>query len=336
MILYKTFELRYLDQVLTLLEPLWGHLSLQEQRAYFEWKYINNPNLNIPPAYIAVETIDDTVVGFRGYFILKYFKNNKSFFIASGSDAIILKNYRGKGFFEKLTLYSIKDIEKLDKIACINSITNNNSSLKTYYKIKSQKLSERKTLYRITNLFNINKKHLYTIESSKSVLFEEIETLASSCLSKNKFSVSYDGKQLNWRYSNPTTDYHFIYIKDKHKQLVTYISYYKIDAKKVHIIDYMYKTIDQLKIGLIGLKKKEKALLTLIEVFSSEEELLFLNQLNFKKLVLLKKLFKKSLSNDVVIRPVSLNFKEKDWIIHDTDIRDNSNWQLNLLCSDGI
>lgn len=333
MITYKPFETNYLDQVLVLLEPLWGYLSLEERKVYFKWKYIQNPNIKNTTAYIALDEELNKVIAFRGYFALKFTLNNKELLFNVFSDAVVHMDYRRKGVFKKLTEFSLNKLSSVKQNRVIYSISSNSYANNSHLNQKSVKLTTKKTLYKFKYL---NYKTKLNIEYSKKCDYNEIKFLYKSLINKNKFYFSYDAEQLLWRYNNPITHYNFIYVRKNDAKLSCYLSYYKIDSTRVHVIDYIYEDVNDFKAALSYLEKKEKNLLTQIEVFSSEEDIFFKQLLGFKPFNLLKKIFKKPIVNDILVRPLPFEFTLENWKIDDIDIREIKNWHLTLICSDGI
>ena len=146
----QEFQTKHLEAVLVLLEPLWGHLSLEQRKAYFEWKYMDNPYVKSPSCFVAVDTENDKVIGFRGFFILKYNIDKKEVFVASFSDAVVSKEGQGKGIFKSLTIYGVTKMRSRFESLIFNAISNNSwRTSHTYISLGSAPIQEKKLLYNL-------------------------------------------------------------------------------------------------------------------------------------------------------------------------------------------
>jgi hypothetical protein len=241
MIRFEKYNPEYAEQVNNLLITLWSHLNINEREKYFKWKYIDNPIVPEILIFIAIDDNNRNVVGVSGYFLLQYAVNNQPITVASYSDAVVLPEYRGKGLFEKLTCYGMKYIEQHNYVNFYNTISNNSwPASKGFIKMGSVPLSPKSVLYKVDLLHCCNeKKTNVLIEHSNVCYNDELSTFCKKSRNKNTIGLNKTSEILKWRYSNPATKYSFVYAR-QNGELKSYVTYYKISAKRIYILDYEY------------------------------------------------------------------------------------------------
>lgn len=338
MIKYKPFEIEYLDQVLLLLEPLWRHLTISERKAYFDWKYLSNPNSKgFPLVFLAIHSELNKVIGIRGVFLVQYFINGSNFVVASGADAIISEEYRSRGFFKELSKFSISHLKKMESVLFLVSISSNPQSIGSYYQNECVKISERVTLYHFAKpLVKRKDYHNFKFTLSTQLNVDEVSMLSQCINSNNLLSFDYNKRQLKWRFDNPNNNYKYVYTYNEEEKLVSFISYCKLDKKRIYIVDYLYEKEEYFKFSIQKLEKEENVFITLFEVFKAEEKEKLTKLLKPKTFTSLKKLFKLAVSNDIAIRSLNDNTDLYNTNFEKIDFQNIDNWHFTLICSDGI
>ncbi len=100
-----------LDSVADLRRSLWGR-SRSSNRAYLEWKYLQNPYLADPLIYVAFA--GDRVVGIRGMYGTSWLAPGVDGHVVlpCAADSGIATEYRDQGLFANLTNFAIADLKR--------------------------------------------------------------------------------------------------------------------------------------------------------------------------------------------------------------------------------
>lgn len=336
MIKFETYKADYLHEIIELLAPLWGHLTNDERLQYFQWKYINNPATDDVLAFVAIDTTKGKVIGFRGFFPTRYMLNWKILFVASFSDVVIHPDYRKQGLFEKITKYGIKYLENNKSLSYYYSTSSAWPTSKGYIKIGSVPLALKKDMYRVCLLPAYKKSKNFRLEFSQDCYASDISSIHERTQNKNILTIKKDEAFIKWRYQNPATKYYFVYAWQDN-QLAGYISYYKITDNRCYILDYNVQDYQVLNLLVKHLTTRSKC--RLIQVWSisnSNKEAKLWKQAGFKYFKLVFRFLGKKELPPVLIRPAVFDYSETNFYIEGKDVRNEYNWDINLICSDGV
>ena len=107
----EIFEPGMLDSVADLRRSLWGR-SRSSNRAYLEWKYLQNPYLADPLIYVALA--GDRVVGMRGMYGTGWLAPGVDGHVVlpCAADSGIATEYRDQGLFADLTGFAVADLKR--------------------------------------------------------------------------------------------------------------------------------------------------------------------------------------------------------------------------------
>lgn len=336
MIEFKPYTSEYKEQVLKLLEPLWGNWDMKKRSEYFEWKYLNNPLCKEPLIFLAMDVSKNKVVGFRGYFILPYSVKNNFKKIAVFSDAFINPLYRRRGIFQELTSFSLKYIEYNHDIDYFFATSSAMPTTQAYLKLGSIPLGEKKVLYKPIFFKCLKKKLKYKVVIKDEIIIDDIQKIYSQCIERKLISLVRDYKFINWRYLNPNAKYYFMYLYENEKP-VGFLSYFFLTKRRVFVLDILYKDTKVLKEMMIAINKiKHLRLIQMWAVPFKSEDLSALQRLGFR-------CFKKILGllNRDHYQPILLKSSKADGIQNDLEVngvnfKEIENWDINLICSDGV
>lgn len=333
---FEPYSSKYLNQVVELLAPLWGHLSMSLRKKYFTWKYLLNPSVKNSSCFVAIDETSGKVIAFRGFLVMQYRFNDKKIFIVSYSDAVVNPEFSGKGIFKSLTIFGMKEMETMYKGLLYSTISNDSwRTSKTYIKLGSQPIAEKKVLYKIGyNPFLTSKEYNVTI--TKEVRVNEIYELSKQLQTKDKIVLDYSKAFIQWRFSNPATNYYFSYVY-KNNELKAFIVFYKINKHRIYVLDYKYSNERALKVGFNQIHKSRNIMSQLWSISKDNNETSLLNKIGFKSYDKVINRIKKEDTPPVLIRPSGSDLENEDsWLINGLDIRKEHNWDINLICSDGI
>ncbi len=337
MIKYIPYDNVYKEQIIELLSVLWP-ISKKEKNIYFEWKYLNNPITSEPLIFLALDSSNNKVVGIRGYFVAQYFYKGEKINVAAHSDAIVHPDYRGRGVFEKMTRFAMEVLEKKQLVHFYNTISNDSwPTSKGYLKMGSVPIGEKKIMYKISPLKGllIKENNYCEVSQEKEVDFI-YELRKHSCL--DKLSLNYTKEFTNWRYSNPVSNYYFVYAYDKDNTTpLGYITFYKISSNRIFILDYFYTDTKVFSTMLKEIINTTHCFL--IQTWSisrNPDEIKTLKRNGFYSFDKIIRKIKKEIQPPILIRPVKREYDTQDFFVGELDVRLENNWDIQLICSDGI
>jgi GNAT superfamily N-acetyltransferase len=337
MINFKPYSSVNESEVLALLEPLWGNMDIETRKAYFQWKYVDNPAVNTTCAFIAIDENTGKVIGFRGYYFMHYFYKQNPLKIAAYSDVVIHPDYRKQGLFEKLTLDSMKQLEKHNSVAFYNTISNNTwpSSL-GYLKMGSVSLGEKSDYYRFFLLKPSVRAGDFKLTYQRDVDPVFIKKINEILSENEKITPDFTTQFLRWRYANPAQQYHFIYAYNGN-QPVGFVSFYRINDKRVYLLDYA--TTEQAVFPKMMHAIAYYTNCRIIQTWTVSKEkraMLQLKKAGFISLNFLYRIMRKKMQPPILIRPGTIKYKPEAFIYQGKDLRNEYNWHINLICSDGV
>ncbi len=135
----------YKEQVVELQTQLWGP-DLDNNRAYFEWKYEANPFVGEVPALLALH--NGRVVAFRGFFPQRWVEENEAVMNAfSPADLVVDEAHRRRGLFKAMTKASF-EIYKDSDVQFFVNLSSNEKSSPGYLKFGWKPLVKRSCLVR--------------------------------------------------------------------------------------------------------------------------------------------------------------------------------------------
>ncbi len=337
MIIVKKYDVKFEGQVLDLLRPLWGHMLPEQGASYFKWKYIDNPCTDDILYFTAIDEPKQKVVGVLGFLILQYNLNGKTINLATISDGVIHADYRRMGIYEKLIRYGMNFIRENHDVFFCNATSGNYPANQGLIKMGSIPIAQKKIYYKSSLYPYYRHKHDdYAFSCATEARPGEMAALCKKKQNNAVLSLNKTSEFLSWRYSNPLPQYGYVYAY-KGNDLVAFVSYYKISDHRHFILDYEYCEKDIFRSLIKFLMKHENCrLLQLWTISKNEAEMKFLHSLGFRPYIKLMKLLKKERSSPVLVRPCIPEYTEKDFYIDGIDMRNEFNWEFNLICSDGI
>ena len=152
----------------------------------------------------------------------------------------------------------------------------------------------------------------------------------------SKFHLDYSSDFVDWRFSNPTTPYEFVYCFEN-EELKAFVVYYKINQRRAFVLDYAYKHAIALKACFNTIHQEGVYLSQMWGLTKEEKETKLLKESGFKSYDFWISKFKKEGVPPVLIHHGNLDNDSIDkWLIFDYDILEEKNWRIDLICSDGI
>jgi GNAT superfamily N-acetyltransferase len=359
-----------LSQVLDILTVLWGD-DYEKNLSYFKWKYYENPYTENPLGIVAVH--DEKIVGFRGFFALKYQLGGETneIIVLSPGDTCVHPDHRRKGLSISMLNKAMEEYKS--KFNIFLNLSSNSKSMPGYLKLgflalapkfKVTLFEKKGSIGHIAELFP-NKvikyvkrsrliKYLFLIrdrlifsrnetlaEDLGGVVFEhrprpkEMCDVASRFRSDvGKFKLVQDETFFRWRFDNDKNKYRFYY------SLINGL-----------IIDYMVVILspNNNRIGTI-VDYSDNAGLKILRYILNSNYFDILSIYNYGISENFMKNLKKTMefkNNDIqkngiegkdqlqlLVRPIKEEILDDDWFIGKVDLKDFKNWKIKPICSD--
>jgi len=353
----KKYHRDFKEQIIDLEKILWGD-NLKQNKAYFNWKYEDNPYSKSVIGVVAL--YKGKVVGFAGFPVSRWYKGNrkKYFFILNVVDICVHENHRRKGLYTAMCT-SIFEEYKSSEFKLMIGLSGNSASMTSGKKMGWESFIVQKYLrrYRYWDFFKKNylKKTVNLAFTQENILgeFKDIEVthkadpVAMSNL-KEKIPLIGDGiylfQDLNfykWRFLNPKGKYIF-YLAWEGNELMSYavIRFYeKMGAGK--IVDYAYLDISYFKkILQLMIQQKYFCKLSVLDHNLDKEILQLYHKFGFRKRnIILRYLLKRmkiKYERYYSLKPLRDEKDKNYWKVGHLDVRKSENWKIQEICSDAV
>ncbi len=329
------------EAALELLSLLWTHLSKEDQKQLFEWRYEQNPYSDNPHIYLAITGKE--VVAFRA-FVMQPFVHSATGRLQSftPADTIVHPTYRGQGLFKALNGMFLKDVSNaLKGDAIIFNLSSNEESTPANIKqgwqatngIKRFALKFSFPNFMLIKMFGQRTKDPEPvflkkcfIELGQSPRPYAMALCAEKYRSPYKLSHLRDTKYFNWRYAFKKDKYIFAYLWQD-GELLAYLVLEKRSDTQYLLLEYAAADGITLKKVLRFVMKKQRIPFLRTWALSDDDSSL-LSRCGFipAPVKLWKLLGKKRLA--VLVRPIKEHPHPHDFFLGHIDTRDISNWQF--------
>lgn len=290
---------------------------------FYKNRYFNKSKFS---SFIAI--YNQQIIGHVGFVEYKYGFNKKQIF--SRHSSIVLKDFREKGIYKKLCLYSYRQLLKNGNDKIITWPNKTNRKYQPHYKnyickekfLLFKKFNKKNSLKLITNFFKIKKISLLTKNEWNEVKNYNIKQ--NNLILKNKSYFKFLFKNVS------NTKYYFIKFQENSKNSYLFFSERLLSEKKTYTIDILnFFGENEIFIKIINmlqnfyLYKKEQFLMQV-----------FISSLHKKTIFLLKKygfVLDKNIFKIVILSKNKVSNNERNYIIKstihmsDTDVFINTN-----------
>lgn len=336
-----------ITQAIYLIAEMQG-VDPQVAKAYFSWKYKQNPNSKNPIVFLAFH--EGRAVGFRGFFPLIFSVCTTNMLydirVLIMSDAFVIQQHQRKGLLSRLTLFASQELS--DEKTFFLTTSSNYKSTGGYLKMGWYTLMDKYLLDR------------YHLLPTLQVLFgkKSDETIPSVCLDDAKSIASLYSKieshgmlkmvcfpktnrqQIEWRFSNPITRY-FAFPFYKNGDLVSFVVAC-FSVRGIWILDYQEnvdadKSIFSDTIQSFCEQFSNYPRIRFFNYSLSQERINYAGRLGFHPYQrLLDPIRKLPAQVPLLIQPTKTNFHETDWLVGDADLRNSCSWSIPGWCNDGV
>lgn len=212
------YEDKYKDGVVDILQYLWGK-SYEYRAERFIWQYYNNPYHNEILALVAVDD-SNRVLGFRGWVPATISKDK--ILLVRAADAVVHKDARRRGIFERLTKDSLEYL-KLKGCKAILNLSSNKFSNPGYVKLGWQKLAKFDIWYFI-NIYGKRNKNIANKQYKENdiIINNAIDTSNIFINDSIKhYFINLDNEIIKWLCNRTSSKFIFSYSKDKNNKITS-------------------------------------------------------------------------------------------------------------------
>ena len=345
------YRSEFRSDVVTLLGDLWGDEPVINQ-SYFQWKYEENPNADTPLGVVAL--YQGNVVGFRGFFATKWHlpPKNLNMVILSPGDTCVHPEHRSKRLSIAMGNQAMTQYASEYRVFLNLSATKN--SVPGYLRMGFVPLADKAYLTRYSLpgltrfLWTANEKSELcagnvTLGDFDEVIVtdkplpEEMAAIVSGQVYQDaRIRLLEEESFFRWRFNNKKNKYLFYFCR-KHDTIAGFVIIrVSKNSRRGYIIDSAPndgKTVG--KILRFITEKRHFDILSVYQFTPDQNYLKILKSINFKKNSLMR-MIEKRVSGEwpLLVRPVLMEAKEKDWLIEGLDIRKIDNWEIKEVCSD--
>jgi hypothetical protein len=343
-------ELLY--QVVILQHYLWGG-NPDVNVAHFKWKYCDNPYSERPLGIVALH--DGKVVGFRGYFAMKWHIpwRQSQFIVLTPTDTTVHPDHRMAGLSVAMGNMAMEEYEPQYRVFLNSSASK--KSTPGYVKMGFVPLTEKRQMRRYNPLTLMATKYLLMLKKKAKIReigietgkFGNIEVAAkprpaemAAVISEQKYTCGkirllQDEEFFKWRF-NSLRSRHIFFYQEMGNKITAYVvlGLYRGNVWQGDIVDYGANNVEALgEIIQFIAKMRQVDILSIYSETLDDEFLRVLTENGFKE----NSLFERRKTEQqgllsYLVRPVKKDCAESDWYLGEYDIRNIANWELKGVC----
>ncbi len=341
------------SQVIEVLQGLWGG-DAETNRAYFQWKYLDNPHTEKPLGIVA--TLHKRVVGFRGYFAVRYTVPSLPYpiLVLVPGDTCVHPEHRRCGLSVQMGRLAMETFAEISPLFLNMTATYN--SLPGYLNLGFRPLADKEyvSAYTLPGLLAYLATYRQQAKCPKTPLqfgaSEDIcpsdqprpEAMASIVARRRqtspKIAPAQDEAFFRWRFANPRKRYRFYYAQTG-KQVTGYIVLgLSPNARRGYVLDYADAdgvSVEKLLHRIIT--QRDLDIVSIYRFCLNDLPDQAVKRLPLKGHGLLRMLERRKTGElPLLIRPVKTTYTEADWIVGGVDIREIRNWHIKEIISDAV
>jgi hypothetical protein len=357
MMKYKEYDIvnfhpDLIEGALKVLTGLWGD-DMERNRSYFEWKYTHNPYSEKDLGIVAMRGKE--VVGFRGYFASQWKlpHTDEPFVFLSPGDTYIQPEHRMKKLSFVMGQMAMDNYG--NRYRLFLNFSSNKKAAPGYLKMGFFPLVPKRYLNRITfpgaikyivsstfpqksDKIDISNGLFGFVEVSDFPKPKEMADVVSMQEDDGpKIRLHQNEAFFRWRFNNHRKIYKFYYFRQEDKITGYMVMRLLMENRRGYIIDYAAKENVALeKMIAAAINSRCFSVISIIAYSVSDHMAAVLAKLNFKRNGIIRMIEKKINGEwPVLVRPVRINYSERDFFIEGMDIRNLKSWSFREICSDG-
>ena len=213
---FTRYQPKYREEIVQLQTDLWGP-DLGLNSAYLAWKYEQNPYLDEPLIYLALQ--NERVVGMRGFCGLQWEidQNGQTVILPCAGDTIIAPEHRNRGLLRQLFQFSHTD----RALAGFSYLLNFSANAPVYFCQLSQgwrvfgaysALEFEEARFQDQDQFSrLRRPWNRCIQGALEPRPEDMASLVARTDRPDKFRQHKDCRYYAWRFRSPLSQYRFLY-----------------------------------------------------------------------------------------------------------------------------
>jgi hypothetical protein len=331
------------------LRYLWGD-DYQSNKAYFDWKYLQNPHATGWPGIVAIA--GGEVVGFRGYFPARVEVNGHCHAVVQPGDTCVHPGHRRTGLSVAMgrlaTEMFAPDYDLFLNFSCTKT------SLPGYKRLGFHELAPKYFVTR-TGILGLTR---YVL-ASKGLLGDRpvmarsrnpevvtitsqaqpaamIELVRRTVIPTDKIVLSRDHGFLSWRFRSPRHRYLFVYVASGHDIQAYIVLGLSPNGRRAYILDHAQVNRDSLRIAMESLiAARHFDLISMLGLGLDADMGAVLQSTGFTAHSLVR-IIEKRMHGElpVLVRPLHSASGTDDFLLDGLDVRLAENWSLKPLISD--
>lgn len=346
----KPYSTEYAKQCADIERYLWKE-NKEGREIRFDWTYTHCPNYSKPLCVIAINE-NNEVIGFRGYFLNKFFFANKEIIIAQLSDSVVSNKARRMGIFQQMTIFSLNYLTE-NNVTMILNLSPSWSPYHGYKKMGFEDLAQFHSRYRFNfcqifakvllkrkrehwsnkETFKIEKNGITycVLQKIGDDILEQVESLENTV----KIHASHEINNLRWRTQRPDRHYIYAYAIDNNKKILAFVMFKTLDYFLYDIGFMLYNNSKILKkLFKTFCHNYRPAAIAAWDFALDEKNHKMLRMLGMHSIPFINKIRK---NPPVLVRTLQTNQDgDLNWIVNGIDIRKVENWSISKLDLDSF
>lgn len=345
----QAYENKHRDGVLRVLGYLWGD-DYQKNKAYFDWKYLQNPHTTGWPGIVA--TAGGAVVGFRGYFPARVEVNGRRRAIVQPGDTCVHPRHRRTGlsvamgrvatemfapnydFFLNFscTKRSLPGYKRLGfhELAPKYFVNRTGIPGMTRYVLASKGLlGDRPGTARSRNPEVV----MITSQARPDAM---IELVSRTVIPTDKIVLARDHGYFSWRFRSPRHRYLFVYVTSGQDMQAYVVLGLSSNGRRAYILDHAQDNRDSLRIAMESLiSARHFDIISMLGYGVDADMGAVLQSTGFSAHSLVR-IIEKRMHGElpVLVRPLQSASGTAEFLLAGLDVRRTENWSLKPLISD--
>jgi hypothetical protein len=330
---FKRYQPKYKDEIVHLQSALWGP-DLALNSAYLSWKYEENPYINQPLIYLALQ--NERVVGMRGLCGAQWEigRTGQSVVLPCAGDTVIAQEHRNRGLLRQLLQFMHTDTA----LTAFPYMLNFSATAPVYFCSLSEGwrvIGAYGSLVRTAPIHGLVKSEWLEsghIQTSLEARAEEMASLIARIDRPDKICQHKDSRYFAWRFRSPLSRYQFFYWKKTTLEGFLVLST-PLTAGEIYLVDWAATNPEVLR-DLLQAAVQDAGLASLM-IWSAtlpDTMVAILREQGFApaKSPLPVPVYRKA----VLGRCLNSALLDCEWSLAGRDVTDIENWQLCMVASD--
>ena len=345
----QAYEDRHRDGVIRVLGYLWGD-DFQRNKAYFDWKYLQNPHATGWPGVVAMA--GGEVVGFRGYFPARVKVNGRHHAVVQPGDTCVHPRHRRTGLSVAMGRMATEMFAPNYDLFLNFSCTK--PSLPGYQRLGFHELAPkyfvtRSSILGLTRYVLASKGLLgdrsgvpqsrnpgVVTMTSQAQPAAMIELVRRTAIPNGKIVLARDHTFFSWRFRSPRHRYLFVYVTADHDLQAYVVFGLSANGRRAYILDHAQVNRGSLKTAIEAIISVRHFDVISMLGFGVDVDMgAVLQSAGFTAHSLVRAIEKRMHGElPVLVRPLRSTSGTDGFLLAGLDVRRAESWSLKPLISD--